>query len=83
MENNSELIERLTATMKRNNLSRSGLAKYYGVPDQTVFKWLDGERTPNAATMRLIEVMKTIEILAPGIHAALMPDGIKMGNRKP
>jgi predicted transcriptional regulator len=83
MKNNSDLIGRLNATMMRNGLSRSGLAKYYGVPDQTVYKWLDGERTPNAATMRLIDVMETIEILAPGIHAALMPDGIKTGNRKP
>ena len=73
MDNKTELITRLKATMKRQGLSRSGLAKYYGVPDQTVYKWLDGERYPNAATMRLIDVMETIEMLAPDIHAALLP----------
>ena len=72
MDKQKELTTRLKAIQQRQGLSRSGLAKYYSVPDQTIYKWLDGERYPNAATLRLIDDMETIEILAPGIHDSLV-----------
>jgi hypothetical protein len=39
----------------------------------TFRKWRDGARAPSAAVVRLLDVLGTIEALAPSIHAALVP----------
>ena len=67
-----ETKDRLRGIMQRQGLSKSGLADYLGVPDQTAHKWLSGERHPSAAVTRLIDVLETLEMFAPDIHDAIL-----------
>ena len=70
--------ERLTLTMTRLSMSDVALSDYLGCPVPTVRKWLYGERQPSAAVVRLLDVLGTIEALAPDLHASLVPTrGIK------
>jgi len=39
----------------------------------TFRKWLSGERSPNAAVLRLVDVLGMMEALAPALHASLVP----------
>ena len=66
--------QRLTDLQTRLKLTREGLADYLGVPVPTCNKWMTGDREPGAALVRLVDVLETIEVLAPGIHAGLMPE---------
>jgi hypothetical protein len=63
--------------MDRLNMDDIRAAQYLGVPVYTLRKWVKGERTPNAATLRLLEVLGLIEAIAPAIHAALLPGEIE------
>ena len=70
--------ERLTLIMSRLSMSDMALSDYLGCPVPTVRKWLSGERRPSSATVRLLDVLGTIEALAPDVHASLVPTrGIK------
>lgn len=64
---------RFTDLMARLGLDEPRAAQYLGVPVYTLRKWAKGERTPSAATLRLLEVLGLIEALAPAIHEALVP----------
>lgn len=64
----------LVDLMARLSLTEGQAAAYFGVPVFTYRKWLNGERGLSAAVTRLIETMGLIEALAPGLHAALLPD---------
>ena len=64
---------RLKTTQNRLKTSRQGLADYYGVPVQTLNKWIDGTRTPSSAAAKLIETLEMIETLAPEIHEFMLP----------
>lgn len=65
--------DRIRETMDRLNLDESGSAIYFGVPVFTLRKWVTGERKPGAAVVRLLDVLGTIEALAPAIHAGFLP----------
>lgn len=62
------------ALRARLGLSMEGFARYLGTPVHTVRKWTTGERVPPAAVARLLDVLGTVQALAPGVHAALLPD---------
>ena len=66
----------INATMERLGLTERQAANYLGVPVFTLRKWVTGERLPNAATHKLIEVLHMVETLAPSIHQLLIK-GIK------
>lgn len=66
--------QRLNDTMTRLKLTPTGLADYLGIAVPTCNKWLAGTREPGAALARLLDVLQTVEVLAPGIHAGLMPE---------
>ena len=69
--------------MARLDLNEARAAAYFGVPVYTYRKWLNGERMPNASVGRLIDVLGLVEALAPGLHAALLPDApVKRGRPK-
>ena len=68
--------------MARLDLNEARAAAYFGVPVFTYRKWLNGERMPSASVMRLVEVMGMVEALAPGLHAALLPEPIARGRPK-
>jgi hypothetical protein len=65
------------ALMARLDLDEHQAADYLGVPVFTFRKWANGERSPSAATLRLLDVLRTIEALAPALHAAFLPGEIK------
>ena len=60
-------------TMRRLNLDETQAADYLGVPVFTFRKWASGERQPSAAALRLLDVLGTIEALAPALHAGFLP----------
>jgi DNA-binding transcriptional regulator YiaG len=66
----------IKATIERLGFTDKQAANYLGVPVFTLRKWLTGERLPNAATHKLIEVLHMVETLAPAIHQLLIK-GIK------
>jgi DNA-binding transcriptional regulator YiaG len=72
---NNPLNIRIVETVNRLNLSDTQAADYFGVPVFTVRKWLNGQRVPNAAVMRLLDVLGLVETLAPEIHFHLLPTG--------
>ncbi len=64
---------RIRETVARLALDEPRAADYLGVPVFTFRKWASGERTPSAAVLRLLDVLGTIEALAPALHAAFLP----------
>jgi len=66
--------DQLEALSKRLDLDEFGMAAYLGVTVTTYRHWAAGDRQPGAAVIRLLEVLGTIEALAPVIHDALMPE---------
>ena len=68
--------------MTRLDLTEGQAAAYFGVPVFTYRKWVSGERAPSAAVVRLIDVLGMVEAMAPGLHAALMPDPVVRGRPK-
>lgn len=49
-------------------------AQYLGVPVPTYKKWESGEREPSASVLRLLDVLGTVEALAPALHAGFLPE---------
>ena len=65
--------QRIRDTITRLCLTDTQAAQYLGVPVTTLRNWTTGQRAPGAAVMRLLEVLGTIEVMNPTLHAALMP----------
>ena len=63
----------LAALLHRQGLTDPQGAALLGVPVYTLRKWLAGQRTPSAAAVRLVDVLLTLEALAPDMLAALAP----------
>ena len=62
-----------TALMARLSLDEPRASAYLGVPVYTFRNWVSGERTPSSSVLRLLEVLGTIEALAPALHAGFLP----------
>ena len=62
-----------THLMERLHLDEPSAADYLGVPVFTFHKWATGERKPSAAVLRLLDVLGTVEALAPALHAGFLP----------
>lgn len=69
--------DELRALKNRLGLSNSGMARYLGVPKSTFLNWLSGLRQPDAAVIRLVEVMGIIEEWNPELHDLLLPPAKK------
>lgn len=65
--------DQLKALQDRFGLTNAQLAAYLGVRVTTLHHWQQGTRQGGATLRRLLEVLGTIEALAPGVHEALMP----------
>jgi DNA-binding transcriptional regulator YiaG len=63
----------LSLVQARLDLSAAGMACYLGVPVATFRNWRDGHREPPSVLHRLLDVLGTVEALAPVIHERLMP----------
>ena len=64
---------RVRETVDRLNLDEPRAAAYFGVPVFTLRKWTTGEREPGAAVIRLLDVLGTLEALAPALHDSFLP----------
>jgi DNA-binding transcriptional regulator YiaG len=64
---------RVRETVARLNLDEPRAAAYFGVPVFTLRKWTTGEREPGAAVIRLLDVLGTLEALAPALHDSFLP----------
>ncbi len=64
----------LTTFAERRGLTDTRAAGLLGVPVSTYRKWTTGTRAPSAATVRLLDVFCTLEVMAPTILDALTPD---------
>lgn len=65
-------VARIEAIMTRRGMNQIQMARYLGVPQGTIGNWLGGTRVPNKVVVRLLNVLGTIEVLAPAIHDELM-----------
>lgn len=65
--------ETLKKTRQRLNLAPAGFAAYLGVSVHTLTKWENGTRAAPGIAARLLDVLATVETLAPGLHAAMLP----------
>lgn len=63
----------LAALIERQGLTPGQASALLGVPVYTLRKWLAGQRVPSAAAVRLVDVLLTLETLAPDMLAALAP----------
>lgn len=66
---------RIAALRERLKLTKPQAADYLGVPVFTYIKWESGERTPPAVALRLLDVMGSLETIAPTIHDYFLPKG--------
>lgn len=70
---NPDFAPTLAALTQRHQLTEAQTAGLLGVPVFTLRKWTAGQRAPSAAAVRLLDVLCTLETLAPGLLAALIP----------
>ena len=64
---------RIIETRERLAFSQAQMARYLGVPITTLRNWERDNRVPSASVIRLLDVLGTIEVMAPDIHTALIP----------
>lgn len=77
----TDASSRIKLTMDRLRLDKLAMSAYLGVPPQTLHNWIIGVREPNRAVVRLLDVLDTIEAVAPGIHEHLIPAPVERGKR--
>ena len=65
--------DRILAVMSRYGMNQAQAAEYLGVPQGTLSNWISGGQNPTRAVSRLLDVLGTVEALAPGLHATMIP----------
>ena len=70
---NPDFAPILASLIERHRLTETQAAGLLGVPVFTLRKWTTGQRAPSAAAVRLVDVLATLEVVAPGLLAALIP----------
>ena len=58
----------------RQGLTEKQAAAFLGAPINTYRHWVNGTREPSAVVARLLEVITTLEVMAPDLLASLVPD---------
>lgn len=71
--NESLARTRLMTMRSRLKLSVSDCADMLNVSTYAVIKWENGTRAVAPATMRLIEILEMLEVMAPDMHAQFLP----------
>jgi hypothetical protein len=79
---NPQFIAALDAVTTRHQLTEAQAAGLLGVPVFTLRKWRTGTRAPNAAAVRLVEVLDLLAVLAPGLLAGLIPAPVASAPKK-
>ena len=68
-----QFAQDLAALIDRRGLDETRAAGLLGVPLFTLRKWTAGIRAPSAAAVRLLDVLVTLDTLAPALLDALTP----------
>jgi transcriptional regulator with XRE-family HTH domain len=71
-----DFMPALGALIARHQLTEQQAAGLLGVPVSTLRKWTTGQRAPNAAAVRLVEVLDLVGALAPALMAGLIPEPV-------
>jgi len=66
-------INRIKELRTRLSLSVDQCADMLNVSSHAVIKWENGTRTVSPATIRLIDILEMLEVMAPDMHAQFMP----------
>lgn len=66
---NPDTLKTLRASL---DLSLAGFSVYSGVPVHTLRKWETGERKPDSASIRYLELLSMIRDRAPSLHNHLL-----------
>ena len=66
-------VDRLKDMRTRLALSVTQCADMLNVSTHAVLKWENGSRAVSPATMRLIDILEMLEVMAPDMHAQFMP----------
>lgn len=72
-DKNPDFVAALAALINRHQLTEAQAAALLGVPVFTLRKWRTGARAPNAAAVRLLEVLDLLAVLAPALLEGLIP----------
>ena len=67
------MTNQITQLRERLGFTVAQCAQYLGVSTHAVIKYENGTRAPSRALIRLIGVLQTLEVMAPDIHAHMMP----------
>lgn len=70
---NPDFVAALAALITRHQLTETQCAGLLGVPVFTLRKWRTGTRAPNAAAVRLVDVLALVAVLAPALLDGLIP----------
>lgn len=79
----AQFAEALGAFVARRALDEPSAAGLLGVPVFTFRKWVTGTRAPSAAAVRLLDVLGTLEALAPAVLEALTPAAVPAAPKRP
>ena len=67
------MTNQITQLRERLGFNVPQCAQYLGVSPHSIIKYENGTRAPSRALIRLIGVLQTLEVMAPDIHAHMMP----------
>jgi hypothetical protein len=73
----------LGALITRRGLDEPRAAGLLGVPVFTLRKWMAGTRAPSAAAVRLLDVLGTLDAIAPALLDALTPAAVPAAPKRP
>lgn len=65
-------MEAIKEFRDKHGMAQPQMARMMGVPITTLRNWERGERHPNAAALRLMEVFTTLEVICPTILATFI-----------
>lgn len=71
---NPVFVAALASLIDRHQLSETQTAGLLGIPVFTLRKWRTGDRAPNAAAVRLVDVLDMLSTFSPALLAGLIPD---------
>lgn len=66
-------MNQITTLRTRLGFTVPQCAQYLGVSPHSIIKYENGTRQVGSALIRLIDVLRTLEVMAPSIHAHIMP----------
>lgn len=75
--------DNLKAWRARLGLGEAGMSAYLGVPVTTYRKWENGTRKPDAAPLRLFDVLQAVERESVSLHLNLLSDAQDTENKPP